>query len=326
VTSQEPAPTPLLVTVDVEGDNLWSRPRRVTTKNAQFLPRFHGLCRRYGLRPTYLATFEMATSPAFQAFGRGVVAADEGEIGTHLHAWNSPPHAPITDCDDWYQPYATQYPAATLRVKTEHLTRLVEDTFQVPVHSHRGGRWAFNEACARVLASLGYRVDSSVTPHINWQRSAPTGVDGHAPDYTRFPERPYFVDLGDVRRPGGSALLEVPLTTCRIPFDSGTAAPAGAGPSLIRWLRPNGRNVNALRWVVEQALAERRPCLVLMLHSSELMPGGSPALPGVEHVEALYRDLHVLFEMTSGRCRGSTLSEFYQEMAVRGDTPARCEC
>jgi hypothetical protein len=324
VTRQPPRPTPLLVTVDVEGDDLWSRPRQVTTKNARFLPRFHALCRQHGLRPTYLATFEMVTSAAFEAFGRAVVAADEGEIGMHLHAWNSPPHAPITERDDWHQPYATQYPAATLRAKTESLTRLIEDTFQVPVHSHRGGRWAFNETCARALAHLGYRVDSSVTPHINWQRSA-RALDPHAPDYTGFPERPYFVDLDDVRRPGGSALLEVPVTTCRIPFESRTPAMAGTEPTFVRWLRPNGRNVKALEWVVAQALAEQRPCLVLMLHSSELMPGGSPALPGAVHVEALYRDLELLFESTSGRCRGATLSEFHQEMAARGGTPARRE-
>jgi hypothetical protein len=43
-----------LITVDTEGDNLWSRPRDITVRNAEVLPRFQELCERHGLRPTYL--------------------------------------------------------------------------------------------------------------------------------------------------------------------------------------------------------------------------------------------------------------------------------
>ena len=43
---------PFLVTIDVEGDGLWEKPRQVETRNAAFLPRFQMLCERYGLRPT----------------------------------------------------------------------------------------------------------------------------------------------------------------------------------------------------------------------------------------------------------------------------------
>src|SRR5512144_2975448 len=43
-----------LITIDTEGDNLWSRPREITTGNARYLPRFQALCEKYGLKPTYL--------------------------------------------------------------------------------------------------------------------------------------------------------------------------------------------------------------------------------------------------------------------------------
>ena len=98
----EPMPTPpaLLLTIDTEGDNMWARPREITTRNARRLPRFQGLCERHGLKPTYLTNYEMATDPAFVDFGRDVLARGTGEIGMHLHAWHSPPFDPPLSADD----------------------------------------------------------------------------------------------------------------------------------------------------------------------------------------------------------------------------------
>ena len=80
-----------LITIDTEGDNLWSAPATITTHNATALPRFQALCQSYGLKPTYLTNFEMANCPDFQEFGRDLLKHGAGEIGMHLHAWNSPP-------------------------------------------------------------------------------------------------------------------------------------------------------------------------------------------------------------------------------------------
>jgi hypothetical protein len=47
-----------------------------------------------------------------------------------------------------------------------------------------------------------------------------------------------------------------------------------------------------------------------MLHSSELMPGGSPSFPGEAEIERLYENLETLFEAASGKFVGATLSEY----------------
>jgi hypothetical protein len=311
VGGRAPARPRFLVTVDVEGDDLWSRPRTVTTENGRFLPRFQDLCERHGWPPTYLATFEMATSPRFRAFAADVLRRDAAEIGMHLHAWNSPPATPADD--HRRQPRLTDYAEDVMRAKVAHLTRVLEEAFERPVRSHRGGRWGFDERYARVLADRGYRVDSSVTPHVSWRRRTSESFDLSAPDYTGFPEAAYFVDLDDVSREGASPLLEVPVTTCRIPLTDGPRGSGDAVPAVVRWLRPNGRNRKALLWVARRALAERRECLVLVLHSSELMPGGSPALPRTEDVEALYADLAALFGELAGSVVGRTLAQFHDE-------------
>src|SRR5262252_5784664 len=97
--------TPFIITIDTEGDDIWSKPREITTRNAGYLPRFQALCERFGFKPVYLTNYEMAMSDAFVEFGRDALARGVGEIGMHLHAWNSPPIVPLTSDDFRFQPY-----------------------------------------------------------------------------------------------------------------------------------------------------------------------------------------------------------------------------
>ncbi len=39
--------TPFIITIDTEGDNPWANPREITTRNAEYLPRFQSLCERF---------------------------------------------------------------------------------------------------------------------------------------------------------------------------------------------------------------------------------------------------------------------------------------
>ena len=57
--------------------------------------------------------------------------------------------------------------------------------------------------------------------------------------------------------------------------------------------------------------------LEFVLHSSELMPGGSPSFPDASAIERLYDDLEGLFETLSLRCRGVTLQEFHDTARAR---------
>ena len=120
-----------LITIDVEGDNLWSRHRKITTRNADFLPRFQSLCDSFGFKPTYLTDYEMANCPTFQDFGRDVIKNKKGEIGMHLHAWNTPPIKPLTEDDYEYVPYLIDYPRDIIEEKITSLTNLLEDNFNI---------------------------------------------------------------------------------------------------------------------------------------------------------------------------------------------------
>jgi hypothetical protein len=311
-----------LVTIDTEGDDMWRRPRVVETRNAEFLPRFQGLCEKYGLTPTYLTTHEMAVSPVFRELGLDVLKRNAGEIGMHLHAWHSPPDHSLTGDDTRHHPYLIEYPVEVMRAKIGRLTDLLEDTFGASMVSHRSGRWSFSATYARLLLERGYRVDCSVTPHVSWRWKLGDPARTGGTDFSDFPDRAYFLDLDDISRPGTSALLEVPVTImrCRQSLHArlrGVLPPTPLTAGVInrlcpaRWLRPTGRNLAHLLRIVDRAAAEERRYVECMLHSSELMPGGSPAFPTGASVQALHEDLERLFEHATRLFDGATLAQFY---------------
>lgn len=313
-----------MITIDTEGDNLWSKPQKITAKNAEFLHRFQSLCERYGLRPTYLANYEMAISPAFQRFGRDIIERNTGEIGMHLHAWNSPPLVSLTEDDHFFQPYLIEYAEEIMRKKILFMTDLLESTFEAKMISHRAGRWSFNETYAKILVELGYKVDCSVTPNISWKKSIGDPRQYGGTDYDGFPEVPYYLDLNHIRRPGDSALLEVPVTIMQkgraiinafnrvISGDHSVyRAFNGLFPSCL-WMRPNGRNLDGLMDIMKQSILNKRVHIEFMIHSSELMPGGSPVFPAEKDIEKLYGDLDSLFRYSAEKCKSATLSEFYR--------------
>jgi hypothetical protein len=311
-----------LITIDVEGDNLWARPSTITTQNAIWLPRFQTLCESYGLRPTYLTNFEMAIDPAYQEFAQDVLQRNTAEIGMHLHAWNSPPLYELAGVNPIkHQTYLVDYPLAVMREKIVFLTNLLEDTFQKKMVSHRAGRWYLNEPYAQLLVENGYQVDCSVTPHVSWRRyrAFPQGLPGA--DYRSFPEKSYRLDLQNIRAAGRSGLREVPVTIMVERNGLRNCLPAAWQEmtplravlnriSPIRWLRPNGQNRDSLLAVLRWVVAEGRDYAQFVLHSSELMPGGSPLFPTEASIERLYDDIESLFSAAAGYFQGRTLREY----------------
>jgi hypothetical protein len=324
-TSSKARPS-FLITIDTEGDNLWSRPTKVTTDNASCLPRFQRLCESYGFKPTYLTNHEMAICPNFQSFGRDVLKRRTAEIGMHLHAWDSPPLNPLTSDDVAFHPYLVEFPEDVMRSKIRYMTSLLETIFQTKITSHRAGRWSFNETYARILVEQGYLVDCSVTPHVSWRSHTGDPNQSGGADYTQFLDSPYLIDLADISRPGDSSLMEIPVSV----FSFGSRGiryvrtHLRKGSMLRRvlnriwpetaWLRPNGRNLPTLIRILERATKSNYDCVEFMLHSSELMPGGSPYFPQHSDIEVLYSNLDGLFRTAAKVFRGATLTDYYHHI------------
>ena len=313
--------TPFIITIDTEGDNLWARPREITTRNAEYLPRFQSLCERFAFKPVYLTNYEMAMSDVFVEFARDVLARGAGEVGMHLHAWNSPPIVPLTSDDFHFQPYLIEYPDQVMKEKIKVVTRLLESRFDRAMTSHRAGRLGFDGRYAAMLLNEGYLVDCSVSPGLDW-RGTPGDPNGNGgSDYRAFPEQPYFLDPSDISVPTTGGLLEVPMTirssdvyrrapwVYRIPLLR-QATNRLASPALNH-LCPAESNLRGMLRAARSARADGAAHVEFTLHSSEFMPGGSPTFWSASDIERLYEHLEILFEELSTWSRGMTLKDFH---------------
>ena len=315
-----------IITVDTEGDDLWSKPKDISTKNSEYLPRFQELCEKYQLKATYLTTYEMAFSNAFKDLGKTVLKNNTGEIGMHLHAWNNPPQVQLTKNDYFFQPYAIEYDNKILREKIRIITTVLEDTFSKKIISHRAGRWAFNKNYAKILVEGGYKIDCSVTPLRSWKNTLgdPNGKGGT--DYSDSPNKPYWF-IGSSKEFDNS-LLEVPMTIIsenkllnyicdnRLLMSEWLKRRLKTYMKPL-WLRPNGKNLDQMKYILDYKLAIKDNYAMFMLHSSELMPGSNPIFKNNQAIENLYSQLDELFAKVIDNYQGSTLSEFYNKIVQK---------
>jgi hypothetical protein len=322
----------VIITIDTEADNQWDYHEVVTTENLDYVPRFQALCERYGLCPTYLCTFEVVESSRFEALLRPYQERGTAEIGAHLHPWTNPPFGPAARAGidkDAYPAYPSELTPEDFRAKLKTLTdRIAVRAGRAPT-SYRAGRWGFAAAHVPVLVRLGYVVDCSVTPHVSWANHAGRREGG--PDFRIAPVMPYFLDPDDVCRAGESPLLEVPVTivlpsaamrqsAClREVFLRHRGTRVGRAFDRVFhlnpwWFRPYPHmSTERLLKVYRVARAQGLPALEMMLHSSELMPGGSGYNPTEVSIEQLYARLERVFaRLARDSCRGVTLSAFAQ--------------
>ncbi len=315
----------LLATIDVESDDLWGHRPEVTFENIRHMPRLDAFFQSHGVRPTYLVSYPVATSEIGRRVFAPIIRSKSAEIGSHMHVWTTPPIVPVTARDYEYCPIATEISEDLLRQKMANITRVIGELTGAAPTSHRAGRYGFNQQGLRILDDLGYVADTSVTPFSNWSEQASDGTQ-RGEDFTRAPLNPYYPDLNDVRRPGASRLLEVPVSvflTRTLPRSLAfwlaarpTSMPARAlrlsGLARHAWLRP-GRAVNGrvLVRVARALLAAKVSTLNVMFHSSEMAVGTSPHTTTQGMVEESYEQLDYLFRTLASEAdvRPVTLSE-----------------
>ncbi len=328
--------TTFIVTVDTEADNEWERQGSPAYHNIRALPAFQDLCDRYGVRPTYLVTYDVAADRDSLAVLRELYQDGNCEIGAHMHAWRTPPfYSPLDDgnrCHAYLYEYPRDVQANKVTTLTDHLERL----FQTKITSHRGGRWGIDAYGMSLLEANEYEVDTSVTPFRSWthKKGDPAGKGG--PDFLRAPCRPYFPASHDVQRVGTAGILEVPVSvrvlglTLKTDWSRGLAGLfSGVGftkrkvRNILRKLSIAelvGLNpaVNPSRHMIllcGRLIREQEPVLNMAFHSSELIAGGSPEVADSNDQERLWRALDQVFACISEypHVQKHTLTEYARQ-------------
>ena len=294
-----------IITVDTEGDNLWNwhLGDNITTENSKSIPRFQELCEKYGLIPTYLTNYEMACDDFWVTYGRKKSYEGKCEIGMHIHAWNSPPDYNLKNIYGGNS-YITEYPEEIMQKKVHELMYVLQNRFEMKITSNRSGRWATNDTYFHILKDEGIEVDCSVTPQLDLSK-IPGCMKNCGNDYRKYPITPYYPIEG---------LLEVPMTTRHI-----RGMTEGSLKHRIKtlvlgqefWLRPFTKSMRDLLNVTKVAEKNSTGYLEFMIHSSELLAGGSPYFKNEEEIEILYSLLENYFYMiTKNGYKGIGLSDF----------------
>jgi hypothetical protein len=191
----------LLVIVDAEGEFAWDQPfsrNSIGTASIARQPLMHErVFDEFGIVPSYMVDWPVATTPASVATLRGLLEAGRCEIGAHLHPWVSPPYEEEVSR---FNSYAGNLPRQLEYDKLRLLTEAVTDAFGAQPLAFKAGRYGLGPHTGDAIARLGYQVDASVVPYSSF-------TDDGGPDFRGYDEHPYWFEAGQRQ------LLELPVTT-----------------------------------------------------------------------------------------------------------------
>ena len=276
-----------VMTIDVEPDSPdWRNISEFRVENIPRLERVQALCDSYGVRPTYLTTYGVATQPDAERVLSGLGKTGRCEIGAHLHPADTPPKLNRAK-PEMSIPHL---PADVKEEKFRNLHQVLSSRFGPPT-AFRAGGYRLDAPSVGILETLGFEVDTSVTPHVSW-------VMEGGPRWAGAPDTPYRLSRHDPASPGDSGLIEIPVT-----IRQGRRTPLGRSrgvndlfsrpfrslprpvsrvfewvrPVRPDWLRPTYLDGEAMIALMDRVLADDPDAVLnMMFHSNELAPGMSP--------------------------------------------------
>jgi hypothetical protein len=264
----------LCVSIDTECDKgrAWRtrRPMSFDGVRIGILERLQPLFAAHGAKPTYLVSPEVLRDEASVVGLKGIESGCE--LGAHLHGEYAEPGAWEPDVT---QDFQRDYEGDIERQKLTYLTDQFIRAFGHQPVSFRAGRFGIGSRTIGILEGLGYSVESSVTPNIDWTSSGAKGLS-----FEGAPTQPYRPDPKDPARRGDAMLLEIPVTIRRRLLNGLPGIGRRVEP---RWLRPTWTKADALIRLAEDEIADARRSapgrpvvLNAMLHNVEVIPEASP--------------------------------------------------
>ena len=189
----------LFIIVDTEEEFDWSAPfsrDSVGVTAIQEVGRLQRVVAPYGLKPTYVVDYPVAATASSAETLSAFHHAGECRIGAHLHPWVTPPF------DEPLSPpmsFGCNLGQPIERAKIQRLTDTIESSLKVRPRVYKAGRYGLGASTVSILESLGYDVDTSVIPHMDFRAES-------GPSFLGFSPAPMV--FGTARR-----LLELPCTT-----------------------------------------------------------------------------------------------------------------
>ena len=301
-----------LVTIDTEGDSSphwqmrWPFQTEGVTRGVK--EKLTPLFQKYGVRPTYLLAHEILKDEHAMEILRNT---PDCELGAHLH-WHDPVRFPYYDkmhrhFVQCHFSYAEEYD------QMRQLTELFREKTGRQPASFRAGRFGAGPNTGKILTELGYKVDTSVTPHI--RHTCPDA--GDIADYTDAEEMPHYIrEDGNLLYSGTGSLLEVPITVrMRRRYWDQLGVLAKPVPA---WLRPQYmKKWELMLMQVMMYLSRKSKVVNLMFHNVEVVPGLSPYSSNEQEAAHYMSTLSAILHLASVLgYEFLTLSEYAEKYAA----------
>ncbi len=314
------------ISIDTEEDNWgsysWSG---ATVENIKELPRVQEVFDRWGARPTYLVNYAPLVDDASARVLGELAARDDVEIGGHCHPWNTPPRTSEGVHNSMMFRFSESVNLEKVRVVRDAATR----ELGVTPRSFRAGRWGYGETVSKPLRDLGFDIDCSVSPLIDWS-------DDGGPDFGEAPYLPFRFDPERPLEPDpGGAMTELPPTIGFLRGDQVRARRlrrriersllarfkvvgllSRAGLLTQRWLSPEFATGDEMIRLSSAWLASGMgPFLQLTFHSCTLLPGATPFVRDQNDRTEFLGSIDVLLRHLAGLgCRFETLAGAAQSL------------
>jgi hypothetical protein len=284
----------LFVVVDTEEEFDWSAPfsRANTSVSAMaHIGRAQSIFDKFDIQPTYVVDYPVASSAQGSERLREYLTDGRCSIGAHLHPWVTPP---LTEDVNGRNSFTCNLAESLQLEKIRELSMTIESQFGIRPTIFKAGRYGLGTTTVRVLEQLGYEVDMSVTPRLDF-----TNIGG--PSFTGFDTSPFFLT---------ERLLEIP---CTVDFagwlrGAGTLLHRIASTDLMQKVRalgvlrrsgmlnrimlsPEGNTFDELCELAAVLAAAGCRTFTLTFHSPSVVPGHTPYVRTLQDLERFLRDI-----------------------------------
>ncbi|MGL6075991.1 MAG: hypothetical protein ACRC8S_17680 [Fimbriiglobus sp.] len=274
------------VTVDTEEEWQWDQgyfTGPASVKNIQRLPSFQNRCESSGAALAYFTNYAVLNQLESRAVMQSLAQRPRTEIGLHIHPWNTPPlvdaeRVPASESFLHHLPWPIQ------KAKLDTMISIFSASHFQPT-CFRGGRYSTSPQIQDFLSQHGLWVDGSVLPGNTWPEPG-------APDYRNRDFYPRRILLETEPR---RVVWELPLTFGNTCLDQHRGArwlhyaktKIGRMLHLTAildrlqlvsqcWLNFENSHGQRMMPFLDVLRLLRPPCVIFTLHSSSLLPNGSP--------------------------------------------------
>jgi len=295
------------ITIDTEEDSWGVYDKECNSvENVCKLYQLQELFDEFNATPTYLVNYPVITNDISRDIIKQLHSKGNCEIGMHCHPWNTPP---FDDSLDKYETMLCNLPYDLQQNKLKTLHNEISSLIGEEPISFRAGRWGFGPTVAQCIFKLGYKIDTSITPFVEWKEEK-------GPDFTQAPFHSYRFDPDNVlvEKTDGS-MLEVPPTInfiqnnyklchkVRSKIISSSLSKYHLLGLLSRlgllnfyWLSPELASGNQMVNIVKNALKKDRPYVNMSFHSTTLLPGKTPYVRNEQDLTNFLNSIRIVLQ------------------------------